>query len=322
MKSLKILLHTPLLGYLLKRSFKTTASQIKICDIHFPNVVGLAAGFDKNAEFLTELEVFGFGSIETGTVTPLPQNGNDKPRLFRLPADKAIINRMGFNNHGADVIAQRLKQWEKRKSSVVIGVNIGKNKQTSNEDAWKDYETCFLKLHTYADYIVVNVSSPNTPGLRDLQQASSLNKILGNLSTLNKKQNKVKPLFLKLSPDLNRETLDEIIALCISLQLDGVIISNTTISRAALSTDQNTIEKIGNGGLSGRPLTQVSTDLVRYVHNKAGTQLKIIASGGIFTTEDAKEKLDAGASLIQIWTGFIYEGPYIVKRIVSGLRAK
>jgi dihydroorotate dehydrogenase len=281
------------------------------------NPVGLAAGFDKNAKYLTELEALGFGFVEIGTVTPIAQVGNEKPRLFRLPKDKAIINRMGFNNDGLDAVAERLKIWRAKHSvsPLIIGGNIGKNKVTPNEDAWKDYATCFEKLFAYVDYFVVNVSSPNTPGLRELQEKPALQKILTHLQTLNVAHTKAKPLLLKIAPDLTQEQLLDVIDLAVQIKLDGLVVSNTTLSRADLKTDQSTVEKIGAGGLSGLPLQQRSTDVISFIHQHTTGKLPIIGSGGIFSADDAKQKIKAGASLVQVWTGFIYEGPAIVKNI-------
>ena len=292
-----------------------------MCNIQFTNPVGLGAGFDKNAKYLAELECLGFGFVEIGTVTPLSQAGNDKPRLFRLPKDKALINRMGFNNDGVKEIAKRLKKWkEKNKNSkLVIGGNIGKNKITPNEDAWKDYEICFKELHPYVDYFVVNVSSPNTPGLRELQEKESLRKILTHLQAINTSQPAPKPLLLKIAPDLTQEQIDDVIDLALEIKLDGLVATNTTISRSGLQTSASRVQAIGAGGLSGLPVKQRSTEVVKYICQKTGGKIPVIASGGIFTGDDAKEKLDAGASLIQVWTGFIYEGPGIVKRICKSL---
>src|SRR5687767_6078261 len=300
--------------------------QSSMVGLQFKNPVGLGAGFDKNAKYLRELELLGFGFVEIGTVTPLPQAGNEKPRLFRLAKDKALINRMGFNNDGVKVIAERLRQWSVRQSSVVdretsrlmIGGNIGKNKATPNEDAWKDYEICFKELHHFVDYFVVNVSSPNTPGLRELQEKESLRKILRHLQMINNGKAVAKPILLKISPDLTREQLDDVIELAIEIKLDGLVATNTTIDRDELNHEF----KIGTreaGGLSGKPLQKRSTEIVNYIFEKTNGEIPIIASGGIFTGADAKEKLDAGASLVQVWTGFIYEGPAIVKNIYSYL---
>ncbi len=301
--------------------------------IQFSNPVGLGAGFDKNAKYLRELECLGFGFIEIGTVTPLPQAGIDKPRLFRLPKDKALINRMGFNNDGVNVIAERLRQWSivnsKSKvhhspltihhSRLIIGGNIGKNKITPNEDAWKDYEICFKELHPFVDYFVVNVSSPNTPGLRELQEKESLRKILSHLQLINTTQATLKPILLKIAPDLTTEQIDDVIDLALEIKLDGLVATNTTISRTRLTTPDSRLNNIGAGGLSGLPLKQRSTEVVKYICERTKGQLPVIASGGIFTGEDAKEKIAAGASLVQVWTGFIYEGPGIVKRICKFL---
>jgi len=300
--------------------------------LHFKNPVGLAAGFDKNALYLTELEALGFGFVEIGTVTPQPQAGNDKPRLFRLPKDKALVNRMGFNNDGVKVVAKRLKEWREKQPSadaqsprLIIGGNIGKNKVTPNEDAWKDYELCFRALFDCVDYFVVNVSSPNTPGLRELQEKDSLRKILSHLQTINQHETgteedrKPKPLLLKIAPDLTWQQVDDVIDLALEIKLDGLVATNTTISREQLQTTNDEVQAIGAGGLSGAPVRKRSTEIVRYIHQKTNGRIPVIASGGIFTASDAKEKINAGASLVQVWTGFIYEGPAIVKNICNGL---
>jgi dihydroorotate dehydrogenase len=291
----------------------------------FQNAVGLAAGFDKNARYLRELENLGFGSVEIGTVTPLPQEGNPKPRLFRLPADEALINRMGFNNDGMDVIAGRLQQWRQKnpKSKLIVGGNIGKNKVTANEEAWLDYEKCFRTLYNYVDYFVVNVSSPNTPGLRALQEKDSLHRILTRLQTIRNEMTPEgqlhRPILLKIAPDLELSALDEVVDLAMEIQLDGLVIANTTIDRTNLKTAPAVVEAIGAGGLSGKPLTQRATRLLAHVHTRTEGKLPLIGSGGIFTAEDAKEKMEAGATLVQVWTGFIYVGPGIVRRIVDKL---
>lgn len=295
--------------------------------LHFPNRIGLAAGFDKNARYLRELEVMGFGYVEIGTVTPLPQAGNDKPRLFRLPKDKALINRMGFNNDGVKVIASRLKKWKEQHASspLIIGGNIGKNKVTPNEDAWKDYEICFRELYSVVDYFVVNVSSPNTPGLRALQEKDSLRKILSHLQTINHQLTpsgaEAKPLLLKIAPDLTLEQIDDVVDLALEIQLDGLVAANTTISRENLQTPAATLDAIGAGGLSGKPLLERSTEVVRYICEKTEGRIPVIGSGGIFTGEDAAAKTAAGAVMVQVWTGFIYEGPAIVKKISSTWKA-
>ncbi len=303
---------------LIAKSFTPKGNlEYEIWNLKFPNRVGLGAGFDKNAMYLNELEALGFGFVEIGTVTPLPQAGNDKPRLFRLPKDKALVNRMGFNNDGVEVLAKRLKEWKEKKSNskLIIGGNIGKNKVTPNEDAWKDYEICFNSLHPYVDYFVVNVSSPNTPGLRELQEKDSLRKILTHLQNENEKFESKKPILLKIAPDLSNEQIDDVIDLALEIKLDGLVAANTTISRERLITNQSKLEAIGNGGLSGLPLKNRSTEVVKYICDKTEGKIPVIASGGIFTGDDAKEKINAGASLVQVWTGFIYEGPGIVKNI-------
>jgi len=303
---------------LIAKSFTPKGNlESEIWNLKFPNRVGLGAGFDKNAKYLNELEALGFGFVEIGTVTPLPQAGNDKPRLFRLPKDKALINRMGFNNDGVDAIALRLQKTKKQipNSKMIIGGNIGKNKVTPNEDAWKDYEICFNSLHPYVDYFVVNVSSPNTPGLRELQEKDSLRKILTHLQNENEKFESKKPILLKIAPDLSNEQIDDVIDLALEIKLDGLVAANTTISRERLITNQSKLEAIGNGGLSGLPLKNRSTEVVKYICDKTEGKIPVIASGGIFTGDDAKEKINAGASLVQVWTGFIYEGPGIVKNI-------
>lgn len=321
MNMLAFFCRIPFARNILKTIFTPKNSELskEVLGLNFSNPVGLAAGFDKNAKYLYELDTLGFGFVEIGTVTPLPQEGNPKPRLFRLPKDKALINRMGFNNEGAKAAADRVKEFRlKYKSSkLIIGGNIGKNKITPNENAWKDYDICFNELFDAVDYFVVNVSSPNTPGLRDLQQKDSLKKILTHLQTINNSRRKPKPLLLKISPDLNQNDLDDIIDLVMEIKLDGLVAANTTISRKNLITSQKEIKKMGAGGLSGKPLAEESTKITEYIYKKSGGKIPIISSGGIFTATDAKEKFDKGASLVQVWTGFIYEGPAIVKKILS-----
>ncbi len=278
----------------------------------FKNPVGLAAGFDKDAKLIDELTALGFGFIEIGTVTPLPQPGNDKPRLFRLSEDHALINRMGFNNEGVTAAVERLK---KRKSRIIIGGNIGKNKVTPNENAADDYATCFDVLFPYVDYFVVNISSPNTPGLRDLQDKEPLRNLLLHLKQLSSTKNVRKPMLLKISPDLTEGQLDDIIQILKDTKLDGVVATNTTISREGLRSDRSKVEAIGNGGLSGAPLTDRSTSVIKYLRKNLGPKFPIIGVGGIMTPEDALEKISAGADLIQLYSGFIYEGPALVKKI-------
>jgi len=334
----------------------------EVFGLSFRNPVGLGAGFDKNALYLRELEALGFGFVEIGTVTPLAQAGNDQPRLFRLRVDQALINRMGFNNDGVNVIAGRLKKWKDREQRrgagdrkgrrtgdrkervavgakeqraddpkessarppMIIGGNIGKNKSTPNEEAWKDYEICFRGLYGLVDYFVVNVSSPNTPGLRELQEKESLRRILVNLQEINQELSRARsvrpvPLLLKISPDLSRTQIDDVIGLALEIKLDGLVAANTTIGRDELLSSPARLASIGAGGLSGAPLRERSTALVRYIYGKTKGAVPLIASGGIFTGGDAKEKISAGASLVQVWTGFIYEGPFITLRICREL---
>jgi dihydroorotate dehydrogenase len=313
-------------NYLQKKfTVNSTALERNYFGLVFPNPVGLAAGFDKNAKYLNELMLLGFGFVEIGTVTPLPQEGNPKPRLFRLPKDKAIINRMGFNNDGVVAVAERLykfrnsKPYLNERKKIIIGGNIGKNKNTPNDEAWRDYETCFNLLHNVVDYFVVNVSSPNTPGLRDLQQKDSLKKILLHLQNLNKQKQIAKPLLLKISPDLSQADLEDIVDLATEIKLDGLVVSNTTVKRSNLNTSKNKIDKIGAGGLSGRPLLVDSINTTYLIFKKTKGRIPVISSGGIFTPGDAHEQFKSGAALVQVWTGFIYEGPSIAKKICTSL---
>ncbi|RAU82377.1 quinone-dependent dihydroorotate dehydrogenase [Pontibacter arcticus] len=284
----------------------------KLFGLTFPNPVGLAAGFDKDARLVDEFANLGFGFIEIGTLTPKPQAGNDKPRLFRLPQDQAIINRMGFNNEGVDAAVARLKA---RKSTILVGGNIGKNKVTPNEEATLDYLYCFKALYDVVDYFVVNVSSPNTPDLRALQEKEPLKQLLLALQEVNSKMPQPKPLLLKIAPDLNEAQLDDIIEIAIEAKLSGIIATNTTISRDGLYTPSNEIKEIGAGGLSGKPLTKHATEIIRYLRKGLPQSIKIIGVGGIMTAEDALEKLEAGADLLQLYTGFIYEGPALISQI-------
>ncbi|HEX2535242.1 MAG TPA: quinone-dependent dihydroorotate dehydrogenase [Chitinophagaceae bacterium] len=363
MNALKAACSVPFIRHTVGRTFDPGPGlPAAFCGIDFPNPVGLGAGFDKNARYLPELQALGFGFIEIGTVTPRPQAGNPKPRLFRLPADKALINRMGFNNDGVEVVRERLKRWREkeaeshelraagkennRRSSIrkdtspedhrtpytvhrtaadtrfIIGGNIGKNKDTPNEEAWKDYEQCFLELHPYVDFFVVNVSSPNTPGLRALQEKDALQRILTHLQDLNAGFEVPKPILLKIAPDLTTEQIDDVIDLAREINLDGLVATNTTIERTGLRTDPGTVKGIGAGGLSGKPVEARSSDVVRYIHSRTGGRLPLIGSGGIFTGADAEEKMAAGATLVEVWTGFVYEGPRIVRNICRHLRKK
>ncbi len=327
MNSLQFFCGIPFVRNLVRRNFTyEQARPVKAFGLEFKNGVGLAAGFDKNARYLRELELLGFGFVEIGTVTPQPQEGNPKPRLFRLPKDKALINRMGFNNDGVKVVAERLKNWKLAQSftkegspRLIVGGNIGKNKVTPNEDAWKDYEICFRELFDVVDYFVVNVSSPNTPGLRALQEKDALHKILSHLQTINAQQPHPKPIFLKIAPDLTREQVDDVVELAREIQLDGLVVSNTTISREGLQTNPKELENIGAGGLSGAPIRERATELVRYICQQSENEIPVIASGGIFTGSDAQEKINAGACLVQVWTGFIYAGPTIAKQICKSI---
>lgn len=291
----------------------------EVFGIKFSNPVGLAAGFDKNASMYNDLAYCGFGFIEIGTVTPVGQPGNEKPRLFRVKDDAGIINRMGFNNEGVENAIENLK---KRKTSIIIGGNIGKNKMTPNDKATEDYVISFNALFPYVDYFVVNVSSPNTPNLRELQEKEPLKQLLQTLQELNSTKEKRKPILLKIAPDLTNEQLDDIIEIANDIKLDGIIATNTTISREGLKTSKDIIEKIGAGGLSGKPVRQRSTEVIKYLSEKSNKSFPIIGVGGIHSAEDALEKINAGATLVQIYTGFIYEGPRLIKRINQAILAQ
>jgi len=280
--------------------------------LEFENPVGLAAGFDKDASFYNEFSHLGFAFIEIGSVTPKGQPGNPKPRIFRLKADKALINRMGFNNRGAE---EAVKQLKKRKTKIVIGGNLGKNTCTRNEDAVNDYIYTFNTLYNYVDYFVVNVSCPNISDLHKLQDKDALLEILENLLKERSQKPQSKPILLKISPDLNFKQLDEVIEIVTNLNIDGFVATNTTVGRYELTADAAKAEQAGKGGMSGRPLRNRSTEIIRYISQKTNGKIPIIGVGGILTPADAIEKLNAGASLIQIYTGFIYEGPLLVKQI-------
>ncbi|MFN6015310.1 MAG: quinone-dependent dihydroorotate dehydrogenase [Flavobacteriales bacterium] len=311
---LHALLMIPGMKWCWKKNFCVTDIKLEteVFGIKFPNPVGLAAGFDKNASMYNDLAHCGFGFIEIGTVTPKSQPGNDKPRLFRLKEDEAIINRMGFNNGGLDLAIPNLK---KRKTKIVIGGNIGKNKLTPNESAADDYAIAFEGLFPYVDYFVVNVSSPNTPNLRELQEKEPLKTLLIRLTKLNDKKENRKPILLKIAPDLTTPQLDDIVEIVKETGIDGVIATNTTISRDELTATFEKLDSIGSGGVSGRPLTKRSTEVIRYLFQKSAGSFPIIGVGGIHSEVDAMEKLEAGASLVQLYPGFIYEGPALVKRI-------
>ena len=284
--------------------------------LKFKNPVGLAAGFDKNAVLYNELANFGFGFIEIGTVTPKPQVGNPKQRLFRLKEDKGIINRMGFNNEGLEAAITQLK---KNKGRIIIGGNIGKNTQTLPEDYTKDYLECFNALHPYVDYFVLNVSCPNVGSHAKLNDKDYLLELISSVQEANSSFNKQKPILLKIAPDLNEIQLDEIIELIAETNLDGVIASNTSIDRTALKTRDVRLTEIGNGGLSGQPIKEKSTKVIKYLSDKSNKAFPIIGVGGIHSEKDALEKLEAGADLVQVYTGFIYEGPKLIKRINKAL---
>ena len=309
----------PLGQTILRSSFdvKVKGLEREVFGIKFKNPVGLAAGFDKNGEYIEALSDIGFGFIEVGTVTPLPQPGNDKPRMFRLEADKAIINRMGFNNKGVDTLAERLRLLKSKNSEIVIGGNIGKNKNTPNEDAVSDYIKCFDRLHEVVDYFVVNVSSPNTPGLRALQEKEPLMELLNTLEKRNQLNPVKRPILLKIAPDLTNEQLDDIVEIVLETKIAGVIATNTTVDRNGLYSEDTLVKE--TGGLSGKPLTQRSTEVIRYLSQKSNKAFPIIGVGGIHSPQDAKDKLEAGASLIQLYTGFIYEGPGLIKDICKEL---
>lgn len=306
----------PFVSSIIKNVYQVNDKKLErnLFGLTFKNPVGLAAGFDKDAKLFNELNNFGFGFIEIGTLTPKPQEGNPKKRLFRLKADKAIINRMGFNNGGVFEAVERLK----KNNNVLIGGNIGKNKITPNDDAVEDYIICFNALFNYVDYFVVNVSSPNTPNLRALQDKEPLTKLLQTLQNLNKEKPNPKPILLKIAPDLTNEQLLDIIDIVSETKIDGVIATNTTISRDGLQ-DKNKTEF---GGLSGKPLTKRSTEVIRFLSEKSNKAFPIIGVGGIHTVDDALEKLEAGADLIQLYTGFIYEGPNLIKQINKALIKK
>ena len=315
---IKIAFRLPGISTLIEKFFnvKHPGLQREFMGLKFENPVGLAAGFDKNGTFFNEFSSFGFSFIEVGTITPKGQPGNPKPRSFRLTKDRALINRMGFNNIG---VQEAIKNLKRRKQGLIIGGNIGKNTLTPNEKAVEDYEYCFRELYNYVDYFVVNVSCPNITDLSELQDQDALEKILGRLVTIRKKQSVYRPVLLKISPDLNNKQLDQVIDIHFKIGIDGIVATNTTIQRNGLKTDREKVRKIGNGGLSGRPLTERSAEVIRYIHAKSDGKIPVIGVGGIMTVEDAVEKLKAGATLIQVYSGFIYNGPGFVKKINKAL---
>jgi dihydroorotate dehydrogenase len=318
-------LYVPGYGYFHDKKYimHSPVDRKKIFGIKFKNSVGLAAGFDKNAEYIPLMARLGFGHIEVGTVTPLAQPGNEKPRLFRLKDDAALINRMGFNNKGVDEMVKNLMSKKvlkaKEKYDIIIGANIGKNKATTLEDAWKDYVLCFDKLFAHADYFVVNVSSPNTPGLRELQEKEPLKNILYRLQEVNNKKTNSKPLLLKIAPDLTTEQLKDIVDITRETNLSGIIATNTTIDRTNLKTQGKYIESIGAGGLSGKPLTKQSNEVLWFLRREMGKDFPLIGVGGIQQARDVQEKFNRGANLVQLYTGMIYEGPDTVKKILINL---
>ena len=313
-RALKFLYRLPGGRRLMRRFFVLEDQRLEkeVFGLKFKNPVGLAAGFDKDAQLVDELAALGFGFIEIGTLTPQPQPGNEKPRLFRLPDDRALVNRMGFNNEGAITAVQRLKT---RHSKVIVGGNIGKNKVTENKLAYQDYDYCLEALYEVVDYFVVNVSSPNTPNLRDLQDKGPLTELLNRLKKRMEDKAKRKPILLKIAPDLTEEQLDDIVEIVFKTKIDGVIATNTTVSREGLKSSDELVANIGAGGLSGQPLSQSATEVIRYLYQRLGDDYPIIGVGGIMTPEDALEKLQAGASLIQVYTGFVYNGPGFVRQI-------
>lgn len=316
---LQWVLSIPLVNSIFRSFYKLDSPllQREVMGLQFKNPIGLAAGFDKDGKYFRSMASLGFGFIEVGTVTPKGQDGNPQPRLFRLPADQALINRMGFNNEGVEALISRLRQG--KVENVIIGGNIGKNKITPNDQANQDYVDCFEALFPYVDYFVVNVSSPNTPNLRDLQEKAPLTALLSQLQGLNRQQALPKPMLLKIAPDLTNGQLDDIIEIIATTGIDGIIATNTTISREDLQTPSTNLEAIGAGGLSGQPVKQRSTEVIRYLRNRLPKQAVIIGVGGIHSAKDALEKLDAGADLIQIYTGLIYEGPGLIKKIKQAL---
>lgn len=316
-KLIKVSFKLPVIGALFKNTYNLSHPTLvkNHFGLSFKNPVGLAAGLDKDAKIINELDQMGFGFIEIGTLTPKPQPGNPQPRLFRLKADQALINRMGFNNAGVKDAVNRLK---KTQPGIIVGGNIGKNKVTPNEKAYQDYLTCYEALYNYVDYFVINVSSPNTPGLRSLQEKEPLTHIINVLKKANFAKEKPKPILLKIAPDLNNEQLDDIIEIVSETNLEGVIATNTTIGREGLSAGKNKVEEIGAGGLSGKPVFHMSNTVIKYLRKKK-PDLFIIGVGGIMKPQDAIEKIKAGANLVQLYTGFIYNGPDLIKGINKAL---
>ncbi len=319
MSMLQLTVQTPVLRDALFAGLALRDSQLEreVFGLKFINPVGLAAGFDKDALLAHRWKYLGFGFVEVGTVTPRPQGGNPKPRLFRLPKDSAVINRMGFNNQGVEAMARRLEGVDRGK--VILGANIGKNKDTPNEEAVNDYLMCFDRLFDLVDYFVVNVSSPNTPGLRSLQEKEPLTRLLLTLQDKNQSKAYPKPLLLKIAPDLNKNQLDDILVVARESQLSGLIATNTTISRDSLSSSKQTVTQVGAGGLSGKPLTEAAQEVLSYLAQELKGEIPLIGVGGIMQGQDAVERLEAGASLIQVYTGFVYQGPSFVRQLLKAI---
>lgn len=302
-------------------NFNRPEDEFTLDALKFPNKVGLAAGFDKSAHYLPIWDFLGFGFVEVGTVTPLPQPGNPQPRLFRITADQALINRMGFNNHGVDMMAYQLQQWRKfSNSNMIIGGNIGKNKATENQYAWKDYVICINKLGPWVDYFTVNISSPNTPGLRELQTSVALAELLKAINDANAALPNPRPIWLKIAPDQSKEQIVEIVQIAIAHQLAGIVATNTTTSRAHLTTNEAEIKAIGAGGLSGKPLQATANQAFNWAIEAAKNQIHVMASGGIMKPVEALDRLNNGAVAVQLYTGLIYEGPELIKEIVTASR--
>jgi dihydroorotate dehydrogenase len=315
MAGLQVVTSIPPLNFLLKKSwdFEDPSLQTNKMGLHFRNPVGLAAGFDKNGAYIDSLASLGFGFIEVGTVTPVAQPGNAQPRLFRLPADRALINRMGFNNAGVDHLVENLRKV--RSEGLIVGGNIGKNKLTLNEKAVEDYLMTFRKLFDYVHYFVVNVSSPNTPGLRSLQDKEPLRQLLRALQDENKARPAERPILLKIAPDLSSDQLDDVLDVVLEQGLNGIIATNTTLSREGLKTPVAVLEKIGAGGLSGAPLADRATELIRHIRKNTNPDFVIVGVGGIMSVDEALRKIDHGADLLQIYTGLIYQGPAFIRQI-------
>ena len=318
---LSVLRHVPFARSIIRAIYKKESPSLEkeVFGLKFPNPVGLAGGLDKNGEYYNDMANFGFGFVEIGSLTPLPQDGNAKPRCFRVPQDKAIINRFGINNKGVKNAVEHLK---KERPNVIVAANISKNSTSINEDAAKDYESAFALLYDFVDMFVVNVSCPNVVGLTSLQDISFLSEIVDRLLNLRMYYDNYRPILLKVSPDLSKEQLDDIVDYCLRSGIDGIVAGNTTRSREGLTISKEEIEKIGNGGMSGAPVHKKNLELVRYIHSKTEGKLPIIGVGGIMSEENAKAMIDAGASLVEIYSGFIYEGPALIKRIIRHLEKK